>query len=1090
MMFTLSIVYAQDEYKLPNVIPPSPTAFEFAQYGNTPLNGSTGGFSYQVPLFQLTEGDITVNASLNYFSSGVKIDKLSTEVGVDWSLNAGGVITRVVRDNPDELVQYRWYPESISVGDDYNNIKAAAGDNSNNFDTEPDWFSFNVNGISGEFYFDEDLNIQINSEEHLVLTKNSDLTRFELLDNNGFKYIFGGAGDEIETNFSSNDCDRSSRLSYKTSWFLVEIISPKGNSITFDYIDSTYKYVSAVSNTINLDEDCYCSPSTETYTYNHSKCVSYSLINTKLISRINSSLGYIEFEYQDNRPDVIGQSGHILKRITRYSSNGEKDSYDLDYAFTVSDNHRDNVIASFSSLKNRFFLNEIIHTDSQGLNESNYKFEYLGKEQLPCRLSYSKDIFGYHNNSDNYKPFANPKDSEAYGVANRYASHLIGADRDVNPGVTYYGMLSKIVYPTKGATNIKYEANSDIGLTESEVTESNAINLSKGCNDPTPKIGSFTFTSNGSPINYSVNATIDTYICNSEPDAIHDKYIVFIKDLTTGEVVRSFSRPEGNYISTDSYLSCAGTGSTSLIYNPVCTVSGHQYEVSFTISSKFSQISGAMRFDYNKSQELVEEINYGGGARVSQIFDEVDGEIQNQRNFYYNKLEEYQSNNTSLNKIFDPKYSQFFSNYRNCIPVCCSDLVSVEHGNCAAEVINLNSSNKKRYSISSGSLNSLYNNRKQNVYYDAISILYSNGGSANGAEERFFHRVGDNLPSIIKGPAILGVPSSNNTDRYYGQLDSLITYKSTNSGFVKLKKEEREYSIFGSDYQKAYSFRKNYDFAYIGVTEQNVDNISISLYQNYLQKKRLKSIKITEFMDDKKIVNDQSFQFGGAPYYSKTHALKESSRTGEIKLEKFYYPQYVPNPNTVEQRMIDDNLISNILSIEKYKVIEGNEILLGGTLNKYKITEQDRVLVDKIASFKRDLNPQDRLTFHRYDSSGNPLVVSQVSGPHAIYIWGYNDQYLIAKIENSKESEVSSILGNLSDVNESDLDAINNLRTGLPNAMVTTYEYDPLIGVTKIIDPKGLVITYHYDDFNRLELIKDHQNNILKEYKYNYRASL
>lgn len=37
------------------------------------------------------------------------------------------------------------------------------------------------------------------------------------------------------------------------------------------------------------------------------------------------------------------------------------------------------------------------------------------------------------------------------------------------------------------------------------------------------------------------------------------------------------------------------------------------------------------------------------------------------------------------------------------------------------------------------------------------------------------------------------------------------------------------------------------------------------------------------------------------------------------------------------------------------------------------------------------------------------------------------------------------------------------------NVISTTYEYKTLVGVTKITDPKGHTITYHYDSFNRLK---------------------
>jgi YD repeat-containing protein len=67
------------------------------------------------------------------------------------------------------------------------------------------------------------------------------------------------------------------------------------------------------------------------------------------------------------------------------------------------------------------------------------------------------------------------------------------------------------------------------------------------------------------------------------------------------------------------------------------------------------------------------------------------------------------------------------------------------------------------------------------------------------------------------------------------------------------------------------------------------------------------------------------------------------------------------------------------------------------------------------------------------------------------------------------------------------LSRINNLRSTLPNAQVTTYTYIPLVGMSSVTDPNGNAMHYEYDAAGRLKHIRDKDNNIVKSYAYNYR---
>ena len=71
---------------------------------------------------------------------------------------------------------------------------------------------------------------------------------------------------------------------------------------------------------------------------------------------------------------------------------------------------------------------------------------------------------------------------------------------------------------------------------------------------------------------------------------------------------------------------------------------------------------------------------------------------------------------------------------------------------------------------------------------------------------------------------------------------------------------------------------------------------------------------------------------------------------------------------------------------------------------------------------------------------------------------------------------------------ENDLrNAFNTLRNqpDLQGAMIKTYTYDPLIGITSMTDERNRTVFYEYDDYNRLKHIKDHEGNLIETNKYN-----
>ncbi|MBW6459256.1 MAG: hypothetical protein K0B08_01675 [Bacteroidales bacterium] len=100
----------------------------------------------------------------------------------------------------------------------------------------------------------------------------------------------------------------------------------------------------------------------------------------------------------------------------------------------------------------------------------------------------------------------------------------------------------------------------------------------------------------------------------------------------------------------------------------------------------------------------------------------------------------------------------------------------------------------------------------------------------------------------------------------------------------------------------------------------------------------------------------------------------------------------------------------------------------------------------------------------------------------------------IAVIENSSYDEVETALAtinlsvdDLQIKSENDLIGIfNDLRSHLPYSLITSYTYDPFIGITSVTKSNGITVFYEYDDFGRLQTIFDNSKYILNRYMYNY----
>jgi hypothetical protein len=127
---------------------------------------------------------------------------------------------------------------------------------------------------------------------------------------------------------------------------------------------------------------------------------------------------------------------------------------------------------------------------------------------------------------------------------------------------------------------------------------------------------------------------------------------------------------------------------------------------------------------------------------------------------------------------------------------------------------------------------------------------------------------------------------------------------------------------------------------------------------------------------------------------------------------------------------------------------------------------------------------KDKVYYNAYDSKGNPVEIEDAEGTVYSYIWGYGGLYPVAKVMNVRYEALPAwcrnggnpLTGGLTPVQIDQLYAIGD-------AYVDVYEYMPIVGLVRHIDPAKKEYYYQYDIHGRLEGVTD-QQGVLQQYEY------
>lgn len=262
------------------------------------------------------------------------------------------------------------------------------------------------------------------------------------------------------------------------------------------------------------------------------------------------------------------------------------------------------------------------------------------------------------------------------------------------------------------------------------------------------------------------------------------------------------------------------------------------------------------------------------------------------------------------------------------------------------------------------------------------------------------------------------------------------------------------------------------------------------------------SLKVTTLYN-----SGETFSYSEGYSYNSRDQLssKTIANSNGNSIQNIYsYPQVVPNvtPPDIIQEMVEKNIISPV--IEKITKV-GGETSAGSKVDYQEFTIGASKIIMPARVYELEIEPSGseyalKNQINDYSANGNPLEHISPEGIRSSYMWGYNDRYMVIKADNIDYSALANIVEASLPAGFATLEELlpqapnsawvqfnENLRANVPaNAMITTYTYSPLIGITSSTDPNNITTYYEYDSFGRLQSMKDHEENIVQQYEYHY----
>ena len=411
---TVDLRFAPTETKM---IGPAPAAAGATRYADYNVTYGLGLVDVSLPLYEIKSRTLTLPISLSYDSGGVRVDDVSGPVGLGWTLEAGGVITRTINGRNDTIGGLGWWsrPSGDPTDPDYSNLDYLSGLADGTYDSAADLYSYNFCGRHGSFYLD---NMTVYPTSATDLDIQPTTSGFVITDTDGTKYSFTRqetTSRQITVTapylgVGSSPDMHPQDVSAVTAWYLTEIAAMDRT----DVITLTYEELGALSTARHFNVRTY------QFTYHYRSPGDYIWMNASgqwgypAITNMTGSYQYLAGWTPLAVKTIRYPGGRVDFNYTNNSDPSASGSLRRSYPKTLSTmtvKATAPAVAStttiltatfsipFQTSDRRNLLKGVTLTGRDGVQIEAYTLAYLseGTYMNPA----SKDLFGYYNGASN-----------------------------------------------------------------------------------------------------------------------------------------------------------------------------------------------------------------------------------------------------------------------------------------------------------------------------------------------------------------------------------------------------------------------------------------------------------------------------------------------------------------------------------------------------------------------------------------------------------------------------------------------------------------------------------------------------------------